>query len=84
LTRRALALTAEAAENPALADADEVIVVDRSPDALLGVLERLRDPRYAFLLGELPILPLPNGWIDVVAGEAREAPARAELDRVTR
>jgi hypothetical protein len=81
---RALALTAEEADDPALADADEVIVIDRSPDALLAVLERLRDPRYAFLLGELPILPLPNGWIDVFAGDAADSSARAELDRVAR
>jgi hypothetical protein len=71
-------------DDPALADADEVIVVDRSPDALLGVLERLRDPRYAFLLGELPVLPLPNAWIDVIAGDAADSSARAELARVVR
>ncbi len=82
--RRALALTAAVADDPALAEVDEVIVVDASPDALLGVLGRLRDPRYAFLLGELPILPLPNDWIDVTIGGGGDAEARAELDRIAR
>jgi ubiquinone/menaquinone biosynthesis C-methylase UbiE len=82
--RRVVVLGAAAAERAAADEADEadeVIVVDPSPRALLDALGRLADPRVAFLLGELPVLPLPDGWVDAVVGAENGHP---ELDRISR
>ncbi len=81
--RRVAVLGAAAADASArpLAEADEIVVLDPSPAALLGVLEEVADPRYAFLLGGLPVLPLPDAWVDEVIGAEGDD---AELARVRR
>lgn len=48
--------------------ADEVIVIDPSPDALLRALDEVRDPIWSFLIGALPVLPLPDAFVDDVVG----------------
>ena len=82
MTRRVAVLGAGAVDAVADVDADEVIVLDPSADELLAVLDRVQDPRYAFLLGELPVLPLPDGWVDEILGA--DPDTNAELDRVRR
>jgi hypothetical protein len=82
VTRRVAVLGAASVEGAAVADADEVIVLDPSAEKLLAVLDRVQDPRYAFLLGELPVLPLPDAWVDEIVGAPTEA--NGELTRVRR
>lgn len=78
--RRVAVLGARVVEREALEGVDDVIVLDPSPDALLGALERLADPRCSFLLGGLPTLPLPDDWVDDVLGDGEDP----ELDRIRR
>ena len=82
MTRRIAVLGVESADPAALEGADEVIVLDPSAEELLGLLEQVRDPRYSFLLGELPVLPLPDHWVDEIVGA--DALADSELARVRR
>jgi hypothetical protein len=79
--KRVAILGAGAVAAAELGDVDEVIVLDPSPDALLAALAELADPRFAFQLGGLPVLPLPDGWVDEVDGVQ---PGDPELDRVCR
>jgi hypothetical protein len=64
-------------------EADEIIVLDPSPTALERLLAEDHDPRYTYLLGELPVLPLPDAWVDDVVGADTET-EDAELRRVRR
>ena len=82
MTRRVAVLGAATVDDAAVGEADEVIVLDPSAEELLAALERVRDPRYAFLLGGLPVLPLPDAWVDEVVGAP--ADANGELVRVQR
>jgi hypothetical protein len=61
-----------------LAECDQVIVIEPSVDELERLLEEFADPRYDYLLGELPVLPLPDGCVDRVVG-----PEHPEVARVT-
>jgi len=80
---RRVAVLGAAAVDPQVVDGvDEVIVLDPSPGALLELLARVRDARYAFLLGELPVLPLPDAWVDDVVGA--EGVGDPELARIRR
>jgi ubiquinone/menaquinone biosynthesis C-methylase UbiE len=79
--RRVAIIGAAAVDDAACEDADEVVVLDPSPDALLAAYERLADPRCSFLLGEPPVLPLPDASVDTVVGAAEDG---AELARVRR
>jgi hypothetical protein len=78
--RRVAVLGAAALDGAAIDDADEIVVLDPSPAALLDVLADVQDARYAFLLGELPVLPLPDAWVDDVVG----ADADADDDELAR
>jgi len=79
--RRVAVLGVGALDGAATNEADEVIVVDPSPAALLEVLARVQDGRYAFLLGELPVLPLPDAWVDEIVGASGDDP---EVTRIRR
>jgi hypothetical protein len=62
------------------ADYDEIVVLEPSVDQLERLLEELRDPRLDYLLGELPVLPLPDGSVDRVLGG--DPPDHPEIARV--
>ncbi|HZC30791.1 MAG TPA: hypothetical protein VE261_04675 [Gaiellaceae bacterium] len=49
-------------------DYDEIIIFDSSPDELERLLAELEDPRLDYLLGALPVLPLPDSSVDFVLG----------------
>ncbi|HSX21672.1 MAG TPA: hypothetical protein VLE97_02730 [Gaiellaceae bacterium] len=62
-------------------DFDEIVVLESSVVELEGLLEELADPRLDYVLGELPVLPLPDGSVDLVIGGD---PADPEVARVLR
>lgn len=64
-----------------LANFDEIVVLEPSVDELERLLEELADPRLDYLLGELPVLPLPDASIDRLVGGPADDP---EVARVTR
>jgi ubiquinone/menaquinone biosynthesis C-methylase UbiE len=66
---------------PQLGEYDEIVVIDSSVEALERLEAELADPRLDYLLGELPVLPLPDGSVDHVVGEF--APDDPEIARVT-
>jgi hypothetical protein len=68
LTRRVAVLGAAAARDVSLEAVDEVVVLDPSPDALLALLDEVHDARWSFQLGALPVLPLPDGYVQLVVG----------------
>jgi hypothetical protein len=47
---------------------DEIVILEPSVDALEELQHELADPRLDYLLGELPVLPLPDASVDVVIG----------------
>jgi hypothetical protein len=60
---------------------DEIVVLEHSVDELERLIAELADPRLDYLLGELPVLPLPDASIDLLVGAD---PADAEVARVLR
>jgi hypothetical protein len=60
---------------------DEIVVLEPSVDELERLIEELADPRLDYLLGELPVLPLPDASIDRLVGGPADHP---EVARVTR
>ena len=64
-----------------LAEFDEIVVIESSVDELERLVEELADPRLDYLLGELPVLPLPDASVDRVIGGP---PGDPEVARVTR
>lgn len=48
---------------------DEILVIDPSVEALEQLEAELADPRLDYLLGGLPVLPLPDASVDLVLGE---------------
>jgi hypothetical protein len=64
-----------------LAGFDEIVILEPSVDELERLIEELADPRLDYLLGELPVLPLPDGSIDRLVGGPPDHP---EVARVTR
>jgi hypothetical protein len=60
---------------------DEIVILEPSPDALETLLADLADPRLDYLLGELPVLPLPDRSVDRVVGADAADP---EVARVLR
>jgi hypothetical protein len=76
-------LGAEAARRalPELGDFDEIVVLEPSVDELERLIEELADPRLDYLLGELPVLPLPDASVDRIVGGPQDHP---EIARVTR
>jgi hypothetical protein len=63
------------------ADFDEIVVLEPSVDELERLVAELADPRLDYLLGELPVLPLPDASIDRLVGGPADHP---EVARVTR
>jgi hypothetical protein len=47
---------------------DEIVILEPSVDELERLLAELADPRLDYLLGELPVLPLPDASVDRVIG----------------
>ena len=64
-----------------LAHFDEIVVLEPSVDELERLIDELADPRLDYLLGELPVLPLPDASIDRLVGGPADDP---EVARVTR
>ena len=62
-------------------DFDEVVILEPSVDELERLLDELADPRLDYLLGELPVLPLPDASVDLLVGADS---ADAEVARVLR
>ena len=62
-------------------DFDEIVVLESSVVELEGLLAELADPRLDYVLGELPVLPLPDRSVDLVIGGD---PADPEVARVLR
>jgi hypothetical protein len=60
---------------------DEIVILEPSVDELERLLAELADPRLDYLLGELPVLPLPDGSVDRVIGADNGHP---EVARVLR
>jgi ubiquinone/menaquinone biosynthesis C-methylase UbiE len=79
--KRVAVLGAGAAAGVSLDGTEEVVVLDPSPQALLELRERVRQPGWSFQLGALPVLPLPDASVDVVVGAAADDP---EVVRVCR
>ena len=78
------AILGAATARTALADLDgfdEIVVLEPSVDDLERLIEELADPRLDYLLGELPVLPLPDASIDRLVGGPADHP---EVARVTR
>jgi phospholipid N-methyltransferase len=62
-------------------DYDEIVVLEPSVDELEGLLLELADPRLDYVLGALPVLPLPDRSVDLVIGADPDDP---EVARVLR
>jgi hypothetical protein len=60
---------------------DEIVILEPSVDELERLLRELSDPRLDYLLGELPVLPLPDASVDRVIGGGEDHP---EVARVLR
>jgi hypothetical protein len=60
---------------------DEIVVIDPSVDALERLEAELADPRLDYLLGGLPVLPLPDASVSRVVGDF--SPGDPEIARVT-
>ena len=80
-TAAILGAAAARASLPDLAEFDEIVVLEPSVDELERLIAELADPRLDYLLGELPVLPLPDGSIDRLVGGPADHP---EVARVTR
>jgi hypothetical protein len=77
------AILGAAAARAALADLgdyDEIVILESSVDALEQLMEELADPRLDYLLGALPVLPLPDRSVDRIVGDF--APDDPEIARV--
>lgn len=64
-----------------LADYDEIVVLDTSASELERLVGELADPRLDYLLGALPVLPVPDASVDLLVGAD---PADPEVVRVLR
>jgi hypothetical protein len=60
---------------------DEIVVLEPSVTELERLLVELADPRLDYLLGELPVLPLPDASVDLLVGADS---TDAEVARVLR
>jgi hypothetical protein len=60
---------------------DEIVVLDPSSSDLELLVEELADPRLDYMLGALPVLPLPDSSVDLLIGAD---PADPEVVRVLR
>jgi hypothetical protein len=76
-----LGADAARAELAAFDGFDEILILEPSVDELERLLAELADPRLDYMLGELPVLPLPNASVDRVIGADADHP---EVARVLR
>ena len=60
---------------------DEIVVLEPSVLELERLVAELADPRLDYLLGELPVLPLPDASVDLLVGADG---GHAEVARVLR
>ncbi|MGZ8717197.1 MAG: class I SAM-dependent methyltransferase [Gaiellaceae bacterium] len=60
---------------------EEIVVLDPSTAELERLVRELADPRLDYLLGDLPVLPVPDGSVDLVVGADAADP---EVVRVLR
>jgi len=60
-----------------------VVVVDPSPARLARLEERCADPRVWYLIGSGDVIPLPDGSVDEVVGDAAAAESVRVLGRAT-
>ena len=60
---------------------DEIVVLDPSTDELERLVAELADPRLDYMLGGLPVLPLPDASVDLLVGADPDDP---EVIRVLR
>jgi hypothetical protein len=60
---------------------DEIVVLDPSTDELERLVAELADPRLDYMLGGLPVLPLPDASVDLLVGADPDDP---EVVRVLR
>jgi len=60
---------------------DEIVVLDPSTVELARLVEELADPRLDYMLGGLPVLPLPDASVDLLVGADAADP---EVVRVLR
>ena len=51
-----------------LGEYDEIVVLDTDVEALESLVAELADPRLDYLLGGLPVLPLPDASVDMLVG----------------
>ena len=79
--KRVAVLGAGSAADAGLDGTEEVVVLDDSPAALLELRERVREPGWSFQLGALPVLPLPDAWVDAVVGAAADDPEVVRIRR---
>ena len=59
----------------------EIVILESSVDELERLVTEFADPRLDYLLGELPVLPLPDASVDRVVGADEGDP---EVARVLR
>jgi hypothetical protein len=64
-----------------LAGYDEILIFESSVPELERLVVELADPRLDYLLGELPVLPLPDASVDLLVGAQNGHP---EVARVLR
>jgi hypothetical protein len=64
-----------------LGDYDEIVVLDSDVPALEALVAELADPRLDYMLGGLPVLPMPDGSVDLLVGADAADP---EVVRVLR
>lgn len=63
---------------------DEIVVFEPSTAELERLVEELADPRLDYLLGALPVLPLPDASLDLLVGVDGAGDADPEVARVLR
>jgi hypothetical protein len=64
-----------------LGDYDEIVVLDSDVVALEALVSELADPRLDYMLGALPVLPMPDDSVDLLVGADPDDP---EVVRVLR
>ena len=83
MSRMAAVLGAAAAREAlaGLEGFEEIVILEPSVDELEELMHELRDPRLDYVLGALPVLPLPDASVDLLVGADAE---HAEVRRVLR
>ena len=80
-TAAVLGVAAARRSLPDLSGYDEIVIFESSVPDLEQLIDELADPRLDYLLGELPVLPLPDASVDLIVGADATDP---EVVRVLR